>query len=562
MIKPRQTVEQLRAYLPPLEGRREQIRLDFNENTSGFPATYAQEPATLYTAYPEYTAFLKQLSAAWEVPEDHLLLTNGSDEALFVTSFTFIEPGQDAALTMMPTFSLIPHYLKLVGSRLIEVPYTADFQYDVPAIEQRLNEAAIKLVVLASPDNPIGATVPIETIRRWCAGYPETLFVIDEAYAEYAGITALPLIHEFNNILITRTFSKAWGMAGLRLGVILGSPLLLEVLQRVRSPYSVNALAVQTASQLLLKQTEVHQGAQATMRLKAKVLEVVQSRGYRIVEGKANFFLMGVGLDAAGFCNFFREQGILLRDQSGRPMLQGWVRVSMGTEPEMERFLSVLDELRQKRILLFDMDGTLVDTRQSFDRTIAHVVEKHSGQPLVSGELSTLRAQGGFNDDWDAIVELLRQRGHQKTYTEIAQEASALYLTLALAAETWLIPQDVLMTLRQRYRLGVATGRFRPEFDPIWKERFEPLFEVVACQDDQLGCAKKPAPELLKFALSSMNAEGGIYIGNSVDDMQAAKAAGLLAVGVTTTNDIETLRQAGADFVIESLSKLEGYFMP
>jgi histidinol-phosphate aminotransferase len=570
-IQPRDTVKRLRSYVPPLEGRRERIRLDFNENTTGFPGLYPSvnsevdltddEAATFLTAYPEYDRLIEALAAAWNVSPEQLLLTNGSDEALFVAAFTFIEPGADRAVTTLPTFGLIPHYLKLVGAQLVEVPYTESLQYDPAAIDPILAEG-VKLAVFATPDNPVGALLPVDVIERWCAAYPETLFVIDEAYAEYSETSALPLIQRFGNLLITRTFSKAWGMAGLRLGVMLGAPGLMESLRRVRSPYSVNTFAVQTALRLLPRLEDVQTAARDTMALKARILPEVEKRGYRVIPGRANFFMIAVGPDSATFCAFFRDRGVLLRDQSGRPGLEGMVRVSIGSPAEMERFLAVLDEVKQKRVLLFDMDGTLVDTRRSFDETVAQLVEKYSGKPLGDGELDDLRREGGFNDDWESTVELLKRRGIVKTYAEIAREAQALYMTLAPETETWLIDPARLERLKTRYRLGVATGRCRTEFDPIWKERFEPLFEITLCQDDGDAWEKKPSPRLLREALSALGAEGGLYIGNSVDDMRAARAAGLMAVGVAFTHDARTLLNAGAHWVVDSLDTLEDRLMP
>lgn len=564
-IRPRRTVQTESAYVPPLEGRRERIRLDFNENTTGFPQALPElepsEATRLLTVYPEYDQLTRALATTWNVPEESLLLTNGSDEALFVISFTFIEPGIDRAVTMLPTFGLIPHNLRLVGADLVEVPYSDALQYDAATIEPVLQEG-VKLALFASPDNPVGALLPVDTIRRWCATYPDTLFVIDEAYAEYAEASALPLISEFDNLLITRTFSKAWGLAGLRLGVMLGAPALMDSLRRVRSPYSVNTLAAQTALRLLPEHEAIQVAARNTMRLKAQIIQQVQDRGYRVVPGAANFFMIDVGPDSAAFCAYFRNQGVLLRDQSARPMLSGMVRVSVGNEAEMARFIEILDGIRQKRVLLFDMDGTLVDTRRSFDETVAQLVERYSGQPLPEGHLDALRAEGGFNDDWDATVELLRRRGITKTYAEIAPEAQALYLQLAPQTESWLVEPAVLERLKQRYRLAVATGRCRGEFDPIWKNRFEPLFEIVICQDDGPEWERKPEPRILHEALLSLGAEGGLYIGNSVDDMRAAKTAGMIPVGVAFTHDAKTLREAGAVWVLKSLDELADKLVP
>ncbi len=559
MIKPRKIVQDMKAYVPPLEGRRPYIRLDFNENTTGFPEAADGIPAELLTTYPEYDEFVRQLSATWQIPRERILLTNGSDEGLFVISFTFIEPNEDTAITATPTFALIPHYLKLVQSRLVEIPYTPDYQYDLATIEETL-DAGVKLAVFASPDNPVGALLPVETIRQWCGRYRQTLFVIDEAYAEFSGVTALPLIDEFQNLLVTRTFSKAWGLAGLRLGVVIGHPEMVQAMEKVRSPYSVNNLALQTASRLLGDMDKVRREAQSTMARKARIVAEVKNRGYKVVEGQGNFFMIGVGWEAREFCEFFQRRGVLLRDRSSHPFLRGMVRVSVGTDAEMARFLEVLDEYRSAHVLLFDMDGTLVDTTGSFDATVAAIVQKHSGQPLDIAELNALRAEGGWNDDWDATVELLRRRGISKTYQEIGEEAMRLYLQLAPQTESWLLDPGVLHRLKARYRLGVVTGRCRMEFDPTWKERFADYFELVVCQDDCPGAGKKPEPDLLHAAIGTLKAETGIYVGNSVDDMHAARKAGLRRVAVTTTLDAGALSAAGAEAVIEDMNAIGDLF--
>jgi histidinol-phosphate aminotransferase len=286
MIQPRKTVQMLQAYSPPLEGRRGLMRLDFNENTTGFPESYGGHEPSLMTSYPEYQELLDTLSTQWQIEQDRLLLTNGSDEGLFTTAFTFIEPNVDTAVISSPTYALIPHYLHLVQSRVVEVAVTDAFEYDVDGIEAVLRQG-VKLAMFASPDNPTGAMIPEAKLRQWCRDFPETLFVIDEAYAEYAPTTALPLTDEFHNLLVTRTFSKAWGMAGLRLGVVIGHPQLVEAMRRVRSPYSVNTLAVSTACRLLQQSRAVLEQARETMQRKARVIEAVQQAGYRVVPASA-----------------------------------------------------------------------------------------------------------------------------------------------------------------------------------------------------------------------------------------------------------------------------------
>lgn len=150
MSKPKKAVSEIQPYKPPLEGRRGKIRLDFNERTTGFLSDGDTEADSWLTAYPEYSDLLQQLSTTWELPTDRFMLTNGSDEALFVIAFTFIEPNTDTAVTSSPTYSLIPHYLQLVQSQLVEIPVTDDLTFDRPAIEQALTQEP-KLAMFASP---------------------------------------------------------------------------------------------------------------------------------------------------------------------------------------------------------------------------------------------------------------------------------------------------------------------------------------------------------------------------------------------------------------------------
>lgn len=540
---------ELSAYVPPLEGRRESTRLDFNENTNPETEKFKTINDPLkqeLSIYPEYEEFLTQLAQTFDVPKESLMITNGSDEGLCVIAWTFIEPKTDKALTTAPTFALIPHSLKLSESRLVEIPYTPDWAYDTDAIEAVLKKG-VKLAVFASPDNPTGALLSLSVLERWVKTYPETLFVMDEAYAEYAGQSALQLALSTHNLLVTRTFSKAWGLAGLRLGIIVGAPALISEIKKVRSPYSVNVAAMAAAQAILPDYPRVLLEAAATMARKEKVLQALSEKEYVIVPGAGNFFMMGLGLAATQFCDFMKSVGILVRDRSSmHPSLKGFVRVSIGTDDEMRRFLSAVDEFSKTTALLFDLDGTLVDTSKSFDTVVEKLVLQYSKQALQADELNNLRAEGGFNDDWEAAVELLKRRNVTVSFDEIAKKGQALYLDIAKETEAWLLNPEDLNALGKRFRLGIVTGRIFAEFDPVWAERMSPYFECVICQDITSTALKKPEPDLLLEAMQRLGISGGFYVGNSVDDMQAARAANLIPIGVSTTMSAECLYQAGA----------------
>lgn len=556
---PREAVLNMKAYTPPLEGRRESLRLDFNENTIGFGEELPGHDPNLLTTYPEYEELLHKLARHFQLPRDRILLTNGSDEGLFVTAFTYIRPQNDKAVISTPSFSLLEHYLNLCQAEVVQVPVTDELKFDFEALEQSFEGA--RLVMLCSPENPTGDVVPNERLKRWLADFPETLFVLDEAYGEYHRDSALGLLEEHPNLVICRTFSKAWGLAGLRLGLVLAHPRIVGWLSIVRSPYSVNSVAVKTLLEFLPKAGRVHEQAQQVVATKAEVIRQMRRRGYRVTDGQANFFLVWVGEDANLFCDFMKSQGILIRNRSHMTKMEGVVRVSVGTHQQMEQFLQAVDSFRRTHAVIFDMDDTLVDTSESFDRVIAELVEEFGGGKVDRSQIMELRAAGGFNDDWDTTFELLRQRGKSVALTDIVKRGREIYLSLAREAETLLVDVEWLKRLSLRYRLFVYTGRTRNEYEPVWADRLGSLFEHVLCKEDVDGVKAKPHPDGLMYLKEQCGLQQVTYVGNSVDDMACAVAANCRAVAVTTNQTENVLREAGAHRVFAQPDEVRKLWM-
>lgn len=203
----------------------------------------------------------------------------------------------------------------------------------------------------------------------------------------------------------------------------------------------------------------------------------------------------------------------------------------------------------ENHALLFDLDDTLVDTSRSYDAA----VEQMTG--CTHQELQSLRSEGGFNDDWTAATELLRRANRPRPLQDIIQEGKRLYASLARTNETPYFRTEWLQNWQKRHRLFIFTGRTRDEYEDIWGERLNPYFTEVLCLGEH-GFPGKPAPDGLLYLIEKHALQGGLYIGNSVDDMRAAKAAGLQAVGITTNQSEETLRKAGADHIIAHLDEL------
>ena len=550
----RRAVMRMKAYLPPLEGRRSKIRLDFNENTLGFPDQLPDMDPTHVSAYPEYAELIEGLAAHLLLPPEWLLITNGSDEGLFVAAFTFIEPDEDKAIISSPTFSLIPHYLQLCQAQIEEVVVNDDLSLNLEGLEDALERGA-KLALWASPDNPTGGTVPIDRLKDWLKRFPKTLFVLDEAYFEYHQHSALALLPDFPNLVVSRTFSKAWGMAGLRLGYLAAHPQLIEWMRRVRSPYSVNSVAAKTLLAFLPQARRVLEQADAVVERKVRSLERVKELGYRTTAGAANFYLIWAGLTSKQLAAHLNAHGVLVRDRSSLLKMGGSVRVSVGSEPEMEQFHEGLASFGKSYGIIFDLDDTLVDTSQSYDLCISQMTGA-SREALLA-----LRAEGGFNDDWEAAAELLRRDGRERPLADVTREGKALYLELAPAVETPMFAPETLAALGRRHPLFILTGRPRDEFQPLWNERLKDYFRSIVCKDDSPTDRTKPCPDGLLSLMQKHGLTGGVYIGNSVDDMQAAHAAGLLAIGVTTNQSEAALRAAGADHILSGVDQVLGLFL-
>ncbi|HEY9788321.1 MAG TPA: aminotransferase class I/II-fold pyridoxal phosphate-dependent enzyme [Candidatus Obscuribacterales bacterium] len=347
MVLPKSAVMALNSYETPEEDRGRFIRLDFNENTCGFPDLLTSRSCDNANIYPEYGRVIAQFASAFGIDRHQLILTNGSDEALSLIAQTFIEPGQDAALISKSTFCMIKQTLLLSGSKVAEIPVTNDLHFDLDAIDDALKRIQPKIAAFASPDNPTGAILPFAILRYWLNTFGNTLFVIDEAYAEYSGQSAIDLVRDVDNLLIVKTLSKAWGLAGLRLGLIIGNASLLTSISTVRMPYSVNSAALAAATALLPEKERVLCAARETMRRKKTVVDEIRALGFQINEGKGNFYLLNAGSQAECLTSYLREQGILVRNRSQRASsddspLWGMIRITVGTAEENEQLISAI----------------------------------------------------------------------------------------------------------------------------------------------------------------------------------------------------------------------------
>ena len=347
MPRPRQSVLDMAPYSPPSAGRAGKLRLDFNENTLGCsPRVLDFLKRTLsvedLAVYPEYTEARPALAEFFKVKPEQLLLTNSTDEAIQIIVNTYVSVG-DQVIVLRPSYAMYRFYADVAGAHVCEIGYRPDdLAFPLDELLDTISPST-RAVLIANPNNPTGTGVSLLGIERILKRASHAAVLIDEAYFEFSGVTAIGLVEHSPNLFVSRTFSKVYGMAALRLGCVFAQDNNIAFLHKAQSPYSVNALAAMAAVEAV-KDREYIEGYVAEVLAARELLAVgLESLGIPYYHSVGNFILMKVGKRAVPVRDRLREMGVLVRDRSYE--IAGCVRVTVGTREQIRRFLAALQEI-------------------------------------------------------------------------------------------------------------------------------------------------------------------------------------------------------------------------
>ncbi len=346
MIHPREAVRKMAAYSPPTGGRAEKLRLDFNENTVGcsprvIEALQRWATADQLTIYPEYSAAMDTLAAFFNVSRDEFTMTNGTDEAIQVFVSAFVDRGDDVLL-LTPSYAMYRFYAQVAGASIRELPYRpSDLSFPLDELLAAIRPET-RAIIIANPNNPTGTQIDAQSIGMILNAAPQAAVLIDEAYYEFAGVTVLPLIRDSPNLFVSRTFSKAYGMAAMRCGCLFSNADNMQWIRKSQSPYSVNAMAAVAARAAVEDRDFVANYVREVTAARELACDGLQKLGIRYFPSSANFVLFDAGGRAREICTTMRDRGVLVRDRSYE--IPGGVRVTIGTREQVAKFL---DELRR-----------------------------------------------------------------------------------------------------------------------------------------------------------------------------------------------------------------------
>jgi len=346
----RKAILKRKTYEPPAEGREGKIRLDFNENTAGCSRAVLRALGKLtgkqLAMYPEVLKGTAKLARYFGVAPEELVLANGGDDALRVFFDAFVDAGSHV-LICEPTFPMYRYYAEIYGARIDVCRYDGEMRFPLDDVLKALRKRPC-VFFLANPNNPTGTLVPPADLRAILEAAPRTAVVFDEAYAEYSGLTAIPWIQKYPNLFVARTFSKAAGLASLRLGGIIARKDSLELVRWAMPPYPINLAALVGAVAAV--------GDRKTMR--GHVRDILRTREWFAKELKAmevktfpsagNFLLANFGRGGPGLFARLEKRGILLRERT-KAIAPGFVRIGIGTQQEMEILLREIRRPREER---------------------------------------------------------------------------------------------------------------------------------------------------------------------------------------------------------------------
>ena len=346
-LRPREAVLRMAPYSPPTAGRAGKLRLDFNENTVGCSPRVVEFlrqrlAADALAVYPEYVEARKDLAAFFAVTPDQLLLTNGTDEAIQVLINTYVDSGDDVVL-LKPSYAMYRFYADVAGAAVREVGYRPhDLSFPLEELLDAIRPST-RAVLIANPNNPTGTGINLPGIERILARAAGAAVLIDEAYYEFSGVTSVNLIPRAPNLFVSRTFSKAHGMAAMRLGCLLSLSANVDYLRKAQSPYSVNMLAALAAREAIRDTEYIRNYVSEALAAREMLYAGFERLGVSYYRSQANFVLMRAGDRALAIRDQLREMGVLVRDRSYE--LPGCVRVTVGTCQQIQRFLAALEEI-------------------------------------------------------------------------------------------------------------------------------------------------------------------------------------------------------------------------
>ncbi len=570
MIKPKKAVENIQPYDTPKYAHLCNLKLDSNENPYGASKEVLYALKELNNAqisrYPHYGELIDKLAQKFTLNDRQILATNGADEALSVIIGTYLD-NDDELLCFKPTFSMPKIYTMCSNGIFKSVDYYTKWVFDADKLINGVSEKT-KIIYVTSPNNPTGECAALNDIEKILQKFPSVALILDVTYINFAHNAPdyYSLVKKYDNLFIVKSFSKDFGLAGLRLGVILSQEQNIMQCKKVISPYSVNAAAI-CAGMAALNDIEYEKFIKEQIKCSRETLmQGLLELGFKPYKSEANFVLCDFG----NYCDFvywkLKTSGILVRDFKNSDILKNCLRI---TAPKVEDLSKIFDALQKKDMLVFDLDGVVFDVSNSYRLAIKETFRHFALKELSDKEIQEAKELGGLNCDWDLTKFLLNKHGVEVELEDVIKVFQDMFFNPnkegskgIIDNEKLVIQPQIFERLSKYYDFSVFTGR--PKDEAIYSlEKFGILkyFCKIISQDDLEKDKRKPHPEGLNRIKRETIYNNICYFGDTIDDIYSGVASTTCVYGVANKNskNNQMLIDAGAADVVEDISKLDEF---
>lgn len=566
MLKPKKSVQNMTGYYVPLFEKKWDIKIDSNENNYG--------PSPKVTAalkncnfedisfYPFYGELSQKIADYTGFSINNIKVTNGADEAICSIIQTYLEEGE-ALLTLDVSFEMPVVYTQIQGGTIIKVPYEKKWEFPIEKFLSCIENPKVKIIYIATPNNPTGNIVKEEDIKAVIDKADSKVVLIDETYANYSGISFKKYAKMYDNVFIVKSFSKDFALAGMRLGYIISSEENIISLKKVTSPFSVNSYAMKAGIAALDDIDYFNSVRKEINESKIVLKSLFEALGAIVYDSYANFLLVDFGQKAGFVYKKLTDNNINVKFFKTGSRLENHLRVTVPTKAGIEKIKQVL---QIKPSLVFDMDGVLIDARNSYRVAIEKTYNKFSGKNVSPEEIQAAKNLGGLNNDWDLTKFLLEKSGINVNYSDIVDAFQEFYWKDGLGLinnEQPLFSRELFEELSKEYNLSIFTGRLKQEaFFALEKFNIKDLFYPVITTDDIPEGKGKPDSYGLKMVKEMSISSSFFYFGDTIDDMICATGAGYVAIGTLPPQDKsdnlkERLVANGAKKVIKSVNDIK-----
>ena len=420
------------------------------------------------------------------------------------------------------------------------------------------------LVAVVSPNNPTGGVIEPEALKLLSKALPQAMLMVDLAYGEFADTDLTACALELPNALVFRTFSKARGLAGLRVGYVMGEAPWIRALRSVGLPYPASASALHLAQASLDDVEGLKDAVSRTKGRRKRLEQAISESGAEVYPSQGNF-VFARGVDGVWWRDAMAALGIAIRAWPGSESLDDAVRISCPpSDAACSEVCEALEVITTPEALLFDLDGVLADVSASYRQAIIKSAAD-LGVEATQADIEAIKAEGNANNDWVVTQRVLEKAGVSVSLDVVKARFEAHYQgsdgrAPLYLSERFIGDREALADLAKRFPLGIVTGRPRGDAERFLRSLdIEAYFQVVVTMED---AALKPSPEPVQLAMSALGVTRAWMLGDTPDDIVAARKAGVLALGVLApgapnTTTTQSLLNAGAARVFEQWDDLK-----